>query len=50
VRGYTLAQVEAFLTAVDGEEKAAMRRALIVARGAKGKPDAFRRMLRELNG
>jgi hypothetical protein len=48
VQGYTLAQLELFSDVLDSEERRRARLALIVARGAKGKPESFRKMLREL--
>ncbi|WP_417312374.1 hypothetical protein [Ectopseudomonas khazarica] len=43
-----MAQVEMFSAALDREEKARMRESLVIARAARGKPDQFKKILREL--
>ena len=50
IGGYTLAQIELFTAALEREDKARMREGLIIARAARGKPDKFRQILRELGG
>lgn len=48
IAGYTLPQLEAFCAAIAAQDRAAMRTALIVARGAKGTKQSFETMLRGL--
>jgi hypothetical protein len=47
VQDYSLPQIEAFLAAVDAEDRAANRVALIASRAANIKPDDFKRLLKE---
>ena len=47
VQEYTLRQIETFLAAIDAEDRAANRVALIAARAANAKPEDFKRLLKE---
>jgi len=48
VRGYTLHQIEAFSEAIDRQERAANRLALIAARSANVDANQFRKILKEI--
>jgi len=47
VQEYTLRQIETFLEAIDAEDRAANRVALIAARAANAKPEDFKRLLKD---
>jgi hypothetical protein len=47
VRDYNLQQVETFLAAIDKEDRANNRIALIAARAASAKPEDFKRLLKD---
>jgi len=49
VQDYSLPQLETFLAAIDQEDRAATRVALIVARAANVKPDSFKRLLKDFS-
>ena len=49
MQGYSLPQVEAYLAAIDKQELARNRLALITARAAKAKPDQFKKILKEFS-
>ncbi|CDF82651.1 hypothetical protein PKB_1286 [Pseudomonas knackmussii B13] len=49
VRGYTLAQLEAFREAVDSEARESSRMALIITRAAQAKEKDYRKILKELS-
>lgn len=48
VQDYSLQQVETFLSAIDQEDRAANRVALIAARAANAKPEDFKRLLKDI--
>lgn len=47
IERYSLPQVELFLAAIDQEERAANRVALVAARAANAKPEDFKRLLKD---
>lgn len=47
MQDYSLPQIETFLAAIDKEDRAANRVALISARAANVKPDDFKRLLKD---
>jgi len=47
VQEYSLRQVETFLAAIDKEDRAANRVALLAARAANAKPEDFKRLLKD---
>lgn len=47
VQEYSLRQIETFLAAIDAEDRAANRVALIAARSANVKPEDFKRLLKD---
>lgn len=47
VQDYSLRQIETFLAAIDAEDRADNRIALIAARAANAKPEDFKRLLKE---
>jgi hypothetical protein len=47
VQDYSLRQIETFLAAIDAEDRAANRIALIAARAANVKPDDFKRLMKD---
>ncbi|WP_156957997.1 hypothetical protein [Pseudomonas knackmussii] len=49
MRGYTLAQLEAFREAVDSEARESSRMALIITRAAQAKEKDYRKILKELS-
>lgn len=46
---YSLPQIEACLKAIDKQDRARNRLALITARAAKAKPDQFKKILKEFS-
>ncbi|NHW01927.1 hypothetical protein [Stutzerimonas degradans] len=47
VQEFSLPQIETFLSAIDKEDRAANRVALIAARAANAKPEDFKRLLKD---
>ncbi|WP_313284629.1 hypothetical protein [Stutzerimonas kunmingensis] len=47
MQDYSLRQIETFLAAIDQEDRAANRVALIAARAANAKPEDFKRLLKD---
>lgn len=47
VQEYSLRQIETFLAAIDQEDRASNRVALIAARAANAKPEDFKRLIKE---
>lgn len=48
IRGYTLAQIEAFSDAIDKEDRNANRLAMIAARSANIDGNQFKKILKEI--
>tara|TARA_Y100000782_G_scaffold115205_1_gene155586 strand:+ start:725 stop:874 length:150 start_codon:yes stop_codon:yes gene_type:complete len=48
VQDYSLPQIEAFLAAIDKEDRAANRIALTIARAARVKPAQYKQIMREI--
>ncbi|WP_157825656.1 MULTISPECIES: hypothetical protein [Pseudomonadaceae] len=48
MQDYSLPQLEAFLAAIDKEDRAANRIALTVARAARAKPAQFKQIMKEI--
>jgi hypothetical protein len=48
VQGYTLPQIEAFLSGLDAEDRRRNRMLLIACRAAQAKQDAFKKLLKEI--